>query len=179
MNGRELILLLPAGTTKVRVAGKNQNDQDAQWDGFSNANGFALTQDWWWKGEVSIWYDYEGTTRYTKAYIAPDGPTRNVAVEYGGAVTDDIKSSEIPYLKGTGGGVRAIAGGTNTKGKGGAGNPSPIGATLSDPEAMENVGVALRNYLNNIRKYLEEHRLTPEQAQELGERQALGARQQQ
>jgi hypothetical protein len=76
-NGQQLVVLLPTGTTKVRISGFNQNSKNVQWDGVAgilNASTFAgnfpggfgaVTTGWWWKYKVDIWYnDSAGTTHY-------------------------------------------------------------------------------------------------------------------
>ena len=66
-NGQQLSIFLPNGSTKVQVAGTNQNNDHVIWHGVAagpwigNPNPqqvyIAGTLDWWWKGVAEVWFD--------------------------------------------------------------------------------------------------------------------------
>ena len=81
-NGQQLSIFVPNGTTKVQVAGTNQNNDHVTWQGSAagpwpfNPNPqqvyLAATLDWWWKGVAEVWYnDSTGQTYYFKTPPVP------------------------------------------------------------------------------------------------------------
>jgi hypothetical protein len=64
-NGQQLSIFLPNGSTKVQVAGTNQNNDHVIWQGVAYAwiiqnpqNVYiAATYNWWWKGAAEVWFD--------------------------------------------------------------------------------------------------------------------------
>jgi hypothetical protein len=72
-NGQQLSIFLPNGSTKVQVAGTNQNNDHVIWQGVAYAwiiqnpqNVYiAATYNWWWKGAAEVWFDdFTGRTFY-------------------------------------------------------------------------------------------------------------------
>lgn len=100
-NGQQLMGCLPLGSTKVRVVGANQSAAVVQWNGVAGnawcqgmiqdpksvgpapqSTGFSswgfTTNDWWWKGNVQIWWDDSaGKTHAFQASVPVNAPAAN------------------------------------------------------------------------------------------------------
>jgi hypothetical protein len=84
-NGQQLIVELPGGSSKVRISGTNQNNQQVQWDGVASTLATppsvagllgVFTNGWWWKGKVDIWYnDSAGNTQYFSTNVPVSYPS--------------------------------------------------------------------------------------------------------
>ncbi len=74
-NGLQIGFHCARGTGEVKVTGNNQDGVRVTWTGRADDNGFALTKDWWFQGQVDItWVDSNGTTQVKSVNVPKSGP---------------------------------------------------------------------------------------------------------